>query len=207
MPYALLTGWARDAMGFEVGRPRDAAGQVAGALREGGYHGSRSAWRSRDRKRMSSGVMDRVRTAGHMDARFTALLHRVTVDRLRAGYRGAEPASRAGIDGRRGRLPVRQGRAPRRARKASLRGRTEPARGSRIPKVDGRSRPLTIGALEDKMSSGRRPGPWTRQTADLGPVDSQPEGRSRPRRARVASVKRHRLDSYVLRPRLRLPTG
>ena len=45
--------------------------------------------------------LDRVRQAAHKDrdAKFTALLHRVSVDRLRAAYWALEPKAAPGVDG------------------------------------------------------------------------------------------------------------
>ena len=49
----------------------------------------------------ASSALDRVRriAAGDKDARFTALLHHVDVDRLRAAYWALKPKAAAGVDG------------------------------------------------------------------------------------------------------------
>jgi group II intron reverse transcriptase/maturase len=88
------------------------------------------------------------------DARFTALLHHVDVDRLRAAYRALSPKAAAGVDGVTWRSYGQQleenlhdlhGRLHRGAYRA------KPSRRVHIPKADGRLRPLGIAALEDKI--------------------------------------------------------
>jgi group II intron reverse transcriptase/maturase len=88
------------------------------------------------------------------DARFTALLHHVTVDRLRAAYRAIRPGAAPGVDGvtwhaygqdLEAKLQDLHGRVHRGAYRAS------PSRRAWIPKADGGLRPLGIAALEDKI--------------------------------------------------------
>ena len=104
----------------------------------------------------ASSALDRVRRRAQKDkeARFTALLHHVDLDRLRAAYRALSPKAAAGVDG------VTWAVDPDRTRRATFRTCTRgcagsvPARPSRrayIPKADGRLRPLGIAALEDKI--------------------------------------------------------
>ena len=88
------------------------------------------------------------------DARFTALLHHVDVDRLRAAYWAINPKAATGVDG------VTWG-AYGQDLEANLRGlhervhagryRASPSRRVYIPKADGRLRPLGIATLEDKI--------------------------------------------------------
>jgi RNA-directed DNA polymerase len=109
--------------------------------------------------RAGSGVsqgLDRVRQAARRDkeARFTALLHHVTVERLRWAYRAISPKAAPGVDGvtwdaygqeLEGNLRDLHERVH------SGRYRARPSRRAYIPKADGRQRPLGIAALEDKI--------------------------------------------------------
>ena len=88
------------------------------------------------------------------DARFTALLHHVDVDRLRAAYWALEPKAAPGVDGvtwadygqdLEENLRDLHARVHRGAYRAS------PSRRVYIPKPDGRLRPLGVAALEDKV--------------------------------------------------------
>ncbi|MCA1679876.1 MAG: hypothetical protein LC777_13470 [Actinobacteria bacterium] len=101
-------------------------------------------------------ALERVRRAATLDkeARFTALLHHVDVDRLRAAHRALSPRAAAGVDGVTRQSYGQQleehlhdlhGRLQRGAYRA------KPTRRAYIPKADGRLRPLGIAALEDKI--------------------------------------------------------
>jgi RNA-directed DNA polymerase len=88
------------------------------------------------------------------DVRFTALLHHVTVDRLREAYRAVRSDAAAGVDG----VTWRDYGADLEANLLDLHGRVQrgayratPARRVFIPKADGRLRPLGIASLEDKV--------------------------------------------------------
>ena len=88
------------------------------------------------------------------DARFTALLHDVTVERLEAAYRAIRPGAAPGVDGVTwqdyGRdLEVNLRDLHARVHRGAYRAR--PTRRAYIPKADGRRRPLGIAALEDKI--------------------------------------------------------
>ena len=100
--------------------------------------------------------LDRVREVARRDkdARFTALLHHVDVDRLRAAYRAIRPQAAPGMDGV---TWVAYGQdlesnlhdLHRRLHAGSY--RASPSRRAYIPKADGRLRPLGIATLEDKI--------------------------------------------------------
>ncbi len=101
-------------------------------------------------------ALDRVRQKVRKDKkeRFTALLHHVDVDRLREAYRAINPRAATGVDdvtwedyGQD--LEDNLQDLHRRVQSGSYRAR--PTRRAYIPKPDGRSRPLGIAALEDKI--------------------------------------------------------
>ncbi len=100
--------------------------------------------------------LDRVRKVASKDreARFTALLHHVSVDRLRAAYLALRPQAAAGVDG----VTWKDYGRDLEANLRDLHGRVQrggyqprPSRRVYIPKADGRLRPLGIAALEDKI--------------------------------------------------------
>ena len=97
-----------------------------------------------------------VREAAQRDQRmrFTALLHHVTVDLLRASYQALKPNAAPGVDGLTWttygthldqRLVALHDRVHRGTYRAL------PSKRAYIPKADGRQRPLGIAALEDKI--------------------------------------------------------
>jgi RNA-directed DNA polymerase len=103
-----------------------------------------------------SHALDRVRQVAVTDgeARFTALLHHVDVDRLRAAYRVINPKAAPGVD----RVTWSAYGQDLEANLQDLHGRVQagryrawPSRRAYIPKADGRSRPLGIATLEDKI--------------------------------------------------------
>ena len=88
------------------------------------------------------------------DARFTALLHHVSFDRLRAAFASLKQDAAPGTDGVRweeygrdleGNLRDLRGRVQ------SGTYRAKPVRRVLIPKPDGRMRPLGVASLEDKI--------------------------------------------------------
>jgi RNA-directed DNA polymerase len=104
----------------------------------------------------ASSALDRVREVARRDkeTRFTALLHHVTLGRLRAAYWAISPKAVPGVDGVRWTDYGRDLDANLRdlhERVQSGRYRATPSRRAYIPKADGRLRPLGIAALEDKI--------------------------------------------------------
>jgi len=104
----------------------------------------------------ASSDLDRVRQAARQDrdVRFTALLHHVSVDRLREAYRAIRPDAAAGVDG----VTWQDYGSDLEASLADLHARVHrgayrarPTRRVFIPKPDGRLRPLGVAALEDKI--------------------------------------------------------
>ena len=104
----------------------------------------------------ASSALGRVREVAQRDkdARFTALLHHVTLFRLRAAYWAISPKAAPGVDqvtwtdyGQNLEANLRDLHD----RVQSGRYRAKPSRRTYIPKPDGRVRPLGIAALEDKI--------------------------------------------------------
>jgi RNA-directed DNA polymerase len=103
-----------------------------------------------------SNALDRVRqvAARDKDARFTALLHHVDLDRLRAAYRAINPKAAPGVDQVTWRAYGQDLEANLRdlhERVQTGRYRASPSRRVYIPKADGRQRPLAVATLEDKI--------------------------------------------------------
>jgi len=104
---------------------------------------------------VSSGL-DRVREVARKDkdARFTALLHHVTLERLHAAYWAIRPKAAPGVDGTTWRdygEDLGANLQDLLARVHSGAHRASPSRRVFIPKPDGRQRPLGIATLEDKV--------------------------------------------------------
>src|SRR5437762_7781771 len=104
----------------------------------------------------ASSALGRVREVARRDkdARFTALLHHVSLGRLRAAYWAIRPQAAPGVDGvtwaaygqdLEVNLQDLHGRVQ------AGRYRAKPSRRVYIPKADGRLRPLGIASLEDKI--------------------------------------------------------
>ncbi len=103
-----------------------------------------------------SSDLDRVRRVARKDrdVRFTALLHHVSVDRLRVAYRALSPNAAPGVDGVTWRdygsdLEANLRDLHARVQRGAYRAR--PTRRVFIPKSDGRLRPLGVATLEDKV--------------------------------------------------------
>jgi len=104
----------------------------------------------------ASSALERVREVARRDkeARFTALLHHVSLGRLRAAYWAIRPQAAPGVDGvtwadygqnLEGNLQDLH------VRVQAGRYRAKPSRRVYIPKADGRQRTLGIASLEDKI--------------------------------------------------------
>jgi group II intron reverse transcriptase/maturase len=104
----------------------------------------------------ASSALGRVREVARRDkdARFTALLHHVSLGRLRAAYWAIRPQAAPGVDGVTW-AGYGQGLEANlqdlHARVQAGRYRAKPSRRVYIPKADGRQRPLGIASLEDKI--------------------------------------------------------
>ena len=137
--------------------PNKAAAAVAGEERERAKGNTGSE--TRPGRSAGLGVvsdLERVRQVARKDrdVRFTALLHHVTVDRLREAYRAIQPGAAPGVDG----VTWRDYGADLEANLRDLHARVHrgayrasPVRRVFIPKSDGRLRPLGVAALEDKI--------------------------------------------------------
>ncbi len=139
--------------------PNNAAEAVAEVVEERGLAEGNAASKTRAGRRAgvdASSALDRVRQIAVRDkeARFTALLHHVDVERLSAAYWGLNPRAATGIDGVTWRAYGEdlEGNLRDLCRRVHGGGyRAKPARRAYIPKRDGRLRPLGIAALEDKI--------------------------------------------------------
>lgn len=139
--------------------PNNATDVVAEVVEERGLPKGNTASKTRPGPRAGQGALsalDRVRRVAQKDkeTRFTALLHHVTVDRLRESYRALSPRAAAGVDGVTWQTYGQQLEANLHDLHARLRRggyRARPSRRAYIPKADGRLRPLGIAALEDKI--------------------------------------------------------
>jgi RNA-directed DNA polymerase len=101
-------------------------------------------------------ALTRVREAAKKDrsAKFTALLHHITIDALRSAFEKLNKKASSGIDG----MTWQQYAKGLEENLKALHGRlhsgayrAKPSRRVHIPKADGRRRPLGIASLEDKL--------------------------------------------------------
>jgi RNA-directed DNA polymerase len=104
----------------------------------------------------ASSALERVREAARRDRkmRFTALLHHVTLWRLRDAYWAISPKAAPGVDGVTWQAYGQDLEANLQdlyRRVQDGRYRAKPSRRAYIPKADGRLRPLGIASLEDKL--------------------------------------------------------
>jgi RNA-directed DNA polymerase len=121
-----------------------------------GNTNQQNALRTQSREVRAPSALDRVREVARTDkgAKFTALLHHVTEERLRSAFSELKKKAAPGIDGVTWdsysvrldeRIADLHGRVHRGAYRAS------PSRRMFIPKSDGTKRPLGIASLEDKI--------------------------------------------------------
>jgi group II intron reverse transcriptase/maturase len=104
----------------------------------------------------ASSDLQRVREAARRDkkARFTALLHHITVQRLRESFYALKRDAAPGVDGVVWKeylqeLDSRLGALHTAVHRGSY--RAQPVRRTYIPKTDGTERPLGVASLEDKI--------------------------------------------------------
>jgi RNA-directed DNA polymerase len=101
-------------------------------------------------------LLSRVRQAARKDrnARLTALLHHVSLERLRSAFYSLKKRASAGIDGVtwvQYACSLEKNLQDLHARLHRGAFRAKPSRRAYIPKADGRPRPLGIASLEDKL--------------------------------------------------------
>jgi len=137
------------------------AGQPAAEAAEGrglakGNTDPQNAPRTQSRAHGAPSALDRVREVARRDrkAKFTTLLHHVTVERLSAAFHALSRSAAPGVDGvtweqYAGNLEANIRDLHTRLHQGAYRAR--PSRRAYIPKADGRQRPLGIAALEDKL--------------------------------------------------------
>lgn len=128
---------------------------VEGRRSTEGNADQQAASRTQSRIDVSSPLLS-VRIAARRErrARFTALLHHVTLDRLRESFYALKRKAAAGVDGTTWQqyevnLEDRLRNLHQRVQQGTY--RAQPSRRVYIPKADGRMRPLGIAAVEDKV--------------------------------------------------------
>ena len=115
-----------------------------------------NADRAQNRIVAAPSALDRVRerTRRDKDAKFTALLHHVTVERLGDAYRRLRRDAAPGVDGvtwEQYGMHLEENLLALHARLHRGAYRAKPSRRTYIPKADGRQRPLGIATVEDKI--------------------------------------------------------
>ena len=137
----------------------NAQGGAAEAVEGSGSAKGNAAGETRPGRSAGHGALSglgRVRRVAATDkeARFTALLHHVDVDRLRAAYFALRPKAAPGVDGVTWAgygLDLENNLRDLHARVHRGAYRARPSRRVYIAKPDGRQRPLGVAALEDKV--------------------------------------------------------
>src|ERR1700728_1300873 len=136
-------------------KDRTSAETVEGRRSTKGNTDQQAASRTQSRTDVSSPLLG-VRMAARRErrARFTALLHHVTLDRLRESFYALKRKAAAGVDGTTWQqyevnLEDRLMNLHQRIHQGTY--RAQPSRRVYIPKADGRMRSLGIAAVEDKV--------------------------------------------------------
>jgi group II intron reverse transcriptase/maturase len=132
--------------------PAEAAEGRARTRKNGGQTGTSP---TQSGERVSPGLVGVRRVAqARKQERFTALLHHLTVERLRSSFAALQRNAASGVDG----VSWGEYEDGLEARLVGLHDRihggvyrAKPSRRVYIPKADGRERPLGIAALEDKI--------------------------------------------------------
>src|ERR1019366_6281991 len=148
-----------DGLVVPVKLPNNAQGGAAEVVEGSGPAKGNATSETRPGPRAGQGALsdlDRVRRMARTDkdARFTALLHHVNVDRLRAAYRALEPKAAPGVDGVTWEdygVDLEENLRDLHARVHRGAYRARPSRRVFIPKPDGQLRPLGVASLEDKI--------------------------------------------------------
>ncbi len=165
------------------------AGDPAAEVVEGrglakGNTDEQNASRTQSRNRDVPSALDRVREVASKDrkAKFTALLHHLTIDRLREAFLALRRDAAAGVDGVTWESYAGEGLEEKlRDLHARVRGgayRAKPSRRVVIPKTDGRRRLLGIASLEDKIVQRAVVGPsrpFMRRTFSASLTDFDPD--------------------------------
>ena len=132
------------------------AERVEGSGLAKGNTDQQNAHRTQGRSKSARHALDRVRRVAKQDkeVRFTALLHHVTLDRLRAAFLALRRDAAPGVDGETWQhyaeeMEERIQDLHRRVHAGAY--RAKPSRRVLIPKADGHQRPLGIATLEDKI--------------------------------------------------------
>jgi RNA-directed DNA polymerase len=139
--------------------PNKAQGGAAEVVEGSGPAKGNAAGKTRPGPRAGQGALSELGRVRRMartdkDARFTALLHHVNIERLRAAHWALEPKAAPGVDGVTWEdygedLEANLRDLHDRVHRGAYRAR--PSRRAYIPRPDGRLRPLGIAALEDKI--------------------------------------------------------
>jgi retron-type reverse transcriptase len=149
--------------GIVAAKPTNKAGRLAEEPAEPrpgttGNADQQSTHRTQSRVRVTQ-ALDRVREAARRrkKGQFTALLHHIDADTLRAAFYALKRKAAPGVDGMtwhdyEADLEPRIEDLHRRVQRGAY--RPQPSRRTYIPKADGKQRPLAIAALEDKIVQG-----------------------------------------------------